>query len=116
MPVESDSPAGDAVLAGKLPEDKSSWSGRKDSNLRPPGPEPGFGRFAGFCTVMRIFHIVRVQLVSSMGCALTALHAYALSCRLWLHEKGKKRARFAGRRNSFGVIVPILLVSAGLSS
>jgi hypothetical protein len=91
-------------------------SGRKDSNLRPPGPEPGDSHFAGFCTAMRIFHIGPVQLVSSMGCAPTALHAYALSWRLWLHEKGTKRARFAGRQNSFRVIIPILLVSAGLSS
>lgn len=100
------------ILLGFL----KNWSGRKDSTLRPPGPEPGDSHFAGFCTAMRIFHIVPVQLVSSMGCAPLALHASALSCRLWLHEKGKKRARFAGYRELFPIIVPILLVSACLSS
>src|ERR1035437_8384524 len=67
------------------------WSGRKDSNLRPPGPQPGNSDFAGLCAGIPIFHIVPVQLVSSMGCAPLALHAYAFSCRRWLHEKGKVR-------------------------
>ncbi len=90
------------------------WSGRVDSNHRPPGPEPGDSHFAGFCTGMLIFHIVPVQLVSSMNCGPKALHAYALSCRLWLHEKGKKRARFRGRGNLVHIIVPVLPVAVGL--
>src|ERR1017187_261040 len=77
-------------------EGKNLWSGRKDSNLGPPGPEPGFRRFAVVCTGLLIFHIFPLQPVSSMGYAPTALHPYALSCGLWLHEKGKKRARFRG--------------------
>ena len=66
-----------------------NWSGRKDSNLRPPGAEPRDSDFAGFCTGILIFQIVPVQLVSSMGCAPLALRAHGLSWRLWLHEKGK---------------------------
>jgi hypothetical protein len=43
-----------------------------------------------------IFHVFPLQPVFSMGYAPTALHPYALSCGLWLQEKGKKRARFRG--------------------
>ena len=53
---------------------KKIWSGRVDSNHRPPGPEPGDRRFAGFCSGMLIFHIVPVQLVSSISCAPLVLH------------------------------------------
>ena len=95
---------------------KTNWSGRVDSNHRPPGPEPGDSRFAGFCAGLLIFHITLVQLVSSMGCASPALHGYALSCGLWLHEKGKKRARFSGHRGTFQIIVPILGDCGGLWS
>ena len=41
---------------------KTIWSGRVDSNHRPPGPEPGDSHFGGFCAGLLIFHIVQFSL------------------------------------------------------
>jgi hypothetical protein len=84
-----------------------------DSNHRPPGPEPWDSHFAGFCTGMLIFHIVPVQLVSSVGWPSSALHRHAPSWKLWLHQKGKVfEAPEPGADHlpdPFGLEVPIVL-------
>src|ERR1035438_10277472 len=95
MPVESDSPAGDAALAGKLPEDKSNWSGRKDSNLRPHGPEPGNSGFACFCISLLILYTVQFYSFdqSLPGLPLcTGLLGVTASCCTKRARKGQSRS------------------------
>ena len=74
---------------------KIKWSGRVDSNHRPPGPEPGEGPF---CRILQVFADCpssAVFFIFSMTSRVLALHWLAAVCRLSMHEKGKKRASFA---------------------
>jgi hypothetical protein len=69
------------------------WSGRVDSNHRPPGPEPWDTRL---CTLLQLVANHRdspVFLLFSMTSRVSGLHWLASRCGLSLHEKGKKRAR-----------------------
>ncbi len=71
---------------------KIKWSGRVDSNHRPPGPEPWEGRFCRLLYVYANDPYRGVFFTFSMTSRALALHWLAAVCRLSLHEKGKKRA------------------------
>ena len=80
---------------------KIKWSGRVDSNHRPPGPEPWEGPF---CTPLHVFANYpyrAVLFIFSMASRVCALHWLAAVCRLSLHEKGKKRASLGKPRGLF---------------
>ena len=87
---------------------KTNWSGREDSNLRPPGPEPWNTRFCMFLQLVANHLYNPVFSVFSMTSIVSALHWLASRCGFWLHEKGKKRAK------SVKSLIPGLLIGAAL--
>ena len=76
---------------------KESWSGRVDSNHRPPGLEPWEGRFcihlqafANYLTLYPCSFLHFLNHFQSFG-----LYQIVAACCLSLHEKGKKKAKSA---------------------
>jgi hypothetical protein len=94
---------------------KLKWSGREDSNLLLPGPEPWDRHFSLVCSGLLILYIVAVRLVSSISCPLLALHDRAPAWRLGCTKRAKK-GNVLEQLNSLEVISPILPPSVGLSS
>jgi hypothetical protein len=71
---------------------KTKWSGRVDSNHRPPGPEPWESLFCRLLEVFAGSPYRAVSFMSSMTSRFFSLHRLVLVCRLSRHQKGKKRA------------------------
>ena len=53
------------ILNKSLKEIKNKWSGRKDSNLRPPGPKPG--ALPG-CATPRELLVIVINLLKTIIC------------------------------------------------
>ena|ERR1700730_7343044 len=70
-----------------------NWSGRVDSNHRPPGPEPWESPFCRLLQVFANHPYSPVSFILSMTSAVSVLLRFVADCRLSMHEKGKKRAK-----------------------